>query len=1106
MRFLLNFLFSTRFTTVLLFVFAYMIGVATFIENKYDTTTAQIEIFRSKWLELILIFLVINFIGNIKKFRMISQRKWPTLLFHLAFVLIIIGAGITRYFGFEGMMLIREGASSNIMYSAEPHLNIEVSDPKLPKESKLNSIGYSKEMLMAETTDNDFLLPFEFEKETIEVSYVSYIKNADYKLYQNIRGGTDVLEVVTTDGKGRQTIHIESGKAERVGSVLVSFNEPSIKGAVSVIQKGDSFMIISPYTIPRMLMATQTPDTVQPNTLTPMKFAQLHSVKGTSIVFAKKYKNAVKNLETKDGDSDRGDALTIQVKIGENVTERVLFGGPGRMGSAEYFSFMGYIMRASYGSKEVKLPFSIRLDDFILERYNGSNNPSGYKSEVTLYDEENAVTEKHSVFMNNVLDYQGYRFFQSSYDPDEKGTRLSVNYDSIGTNITYIGYFLLGLGFVLSVLNKNSRFASLINRVKETALKKAALSIALIFCLNIVGAQKPGEIDMHGGKDHDDHSNHDHSHDHSHSDDISKTGPLGGETNNGAKRIPLDHAKKFGELLVQGFNDRYEPINTLAYDICRKINHAESVDLKNGEKYSPEQFLLEMMVNGKYFEDKKIIYLDSKNDTLLKFLGVKDGSRLSFLDFFKENGESKVNKFISEATQKSANKRTKWDNEMIKIAEKLDVFYQAQRGDLLRIFPSLDNELKGKWISIYNEESTMKLNGVISSGTMDLDLSQFSYIRLFAQYLNFLRLEEYEEADGMLTLIGQVQRKYTPKDFLPSADKIRTEIHYNNSSIFKKIMRYYLLIALLLLFFAINHELNLHKKTVLRKVLIKWPIYILTICGAAVFAYHTYGLVIRWYLTGHAPWSNGYEALIFISWAAVLSGFIFLKYSKIVLPGAALIASIIIWVAGLETMDPQLTALVPVLKSYWLIIHVACMTSSYGFFGLGAVLGFIIMFMMLFKTRKNGKRINLSVNGLTYINEMIVTIGLILAAIGTFLGGVWANESWGRYWGWDAKETWALIIVIAYAMQLHFRFVPGFIKSKFFFNAWGSFVGFGVVCMTYFGVNYYFSNSIHSYAAGDPPGFPVWIWQTIGIILFLVVLAGWRDRQVDKLIKKKKLK
>lgn len=1085
-----------------MFVLGYLIAAATFVENQYGTTTARIEIFRSKWLELILVLLVINFLGNIKKYNMISQKKWPSLVFHMAFVIIIFGAGVTRYFGYEGMMPIREGQTSNVMYSSEPYLNIEISNPKLSKEDPNNSLGYSKDMLMAATTDNDFEIPFDFGNEKVEVSYVSYTENADYKLYENIEGGNDVLEVVTTDGTGRQTIHIESGKAERVGSVLVSFNEPSIQGAVSVIQKGDSFMVISPYKIPRMLMATQETDTVKPNVLTPMHFRQLHQVNGNSIVFAKKYENAVKNLETIEGESQRGDALTIKVRVGDEVTERVLFGGPERVASPEYFSFMGYIMRASYGSKPIKLPFNIRLDDFILERYNGSNNPSGYKSEVTLYDEKEGLVESHSIFMNNVLDYKGFRFFQSSYDPDEKGTRLSVNHDALGTLITYVGYFLLGLGFVLSLANRNSRFTNLINKVKSTTKKKAALSILVIFTsFGSLSAQQTGEIDMHGGKDNHDHSAHDNDHDHSHGDehshDISNTGPLGGESDNGANRISEDHASQFGRLLVQGFNDRYEPVNTLAYDVCRKINHSEKIVLKNGEEYTPEQFLLEMMVNGKYFEDKKIIYLDSKNDTLLKFLGVTDGSRLSFLDFYTKAGKSKVNDEIRRASQKAANKRTKWDNEMIKIAEKLDIFYQAQRGDLLRIFPSLDPAKNGSWVSIYDEESIRPLKGKLSSGGEELNLADFTYMRLFAQYLNFIRQNDYNNGDKMLLLLGQIQRKFTPEGFLPSAEKIETEIDYNNSSIFGNIKVYYILIALLLLPFAIIHELNLHRKNVITMI-IKVIIYVLSAACLAAFLYHTYGLVLRWYLTGHAPWSNGYEALVFISWTAVLSGFVFYKYSKIVLPGAALIASIIIVVAGFETMDPQLTALVPVLKSYWLIIHVACMTSSYGFFGLGAVLGFVAIIMSMFKTRRNAERLNLSISGLTYINEMVITIGVVLAAVGTFLGGVWANESWGRYWGWDAKETWALIIVIVYSMQLHFRFVPGIIRTKFFFNAWGSIMGFGTVCMTYFGVNYYFSNSIHSYAAGDPPAFPVWIWFTIATIFAITILAGVIDNLADK--------
>ncbi|MBL56934.1 MAG: hypothetical protein CMP61_07095 [Flavobacteriales bacterium] len=1108
MRSVFNFLFSTRFTSILLFLFGYLIAVATFIENQYGTTTARIEIFRSKWLELIMVLLAINFLGNIKKFNMLSEKKWPSLTFHLAFVIIILGAGVSRYFGYEGMMPIREGQTENTMYTSEPYLNIEISNPKLPAEDENSSLGYSQEMLMAETTDNEFHIPFQFSDEKVEFSYVSYVSNAEYKLYENIQGGGDVLHVVTTGKNGRENVYIESGKAEIVGSVLISFNNPSLKGAVNVMQKGDSFMILSPYVIPRMVMASQEKDTVQPNELSSMQFAQMHQINGNTIVFKTKYENAVKNLETAEGESDKGDALTIQVKIGNNVTLRVLFGGPERVGIPEYFSFMGYIMRLSYGSKPVKLPFNIRLDDFILERYNGSNNPSGYKSEVTLYDEENGLTEQHSIFMNNVLDYRGYRFFQSSYDPDEKGTRLSVNHDYPGTLITYIGYFLLGLGFVLTVMNKNARFTSLISNMKSNIARKSNLTVILVlFAVSSGFALEKGEIDMHGGKEHHnhlhDHDHHDHDHNHDHHDhnhdhdhDDKEDGLY-----NGATRIPIEHAKKFGQLLVQGFNDRYEPINTLAYDVCRKLNHAEKIVLYHGEEYSPEQFLLEMMVHGKYFENKKIIYLDSKNDTLLRFLGVEQGSRLSFLDFFDDKGNSKVNKFIQEATQKAANKRTKWDNEMIKIAEKLDVFYQVQRGDLLRIFPTLDSTKGGKWVSIYDNESIQPLKGTLSNGGNNLELSNYTYMKLFAQYLSFLRGGKYDEAEALLVVLGEIQRKYTPEGFLPSPSKVQTEIDYNRASIFKQIKIYYILIALFLLPLAIINELNLHVKNVIMKV-VRWLIYLLSAACLAVFIYHGYGLGLRWYLTDHAPWSNGYEALIFISWTAVLAGFIFYKFSKIVLPGAALIAFFIILVAGFETMDPQLTSLVPVLKSYWLIIHVACMTSSYGFFGLAAILGLVAILMSLFKTVSNAKRLNLSISGLTYINEMVVTVGVVLAAVGTFLGGVWANESWGRYWGWDAKETWALIIVIVYAMQLHFRFVPGLLRTKFFFNAWGSTIGFGTVCMTYFGVNYYFSNSIHSYAAGDPPVFPVWISQTIIAVLIVIVLAGWKDQYIDKKAKK----
>ena len=1109
MKFLVNFLFSTRLTTVLLFVFAYAIGAATFIENEFDTTTARIEIFRSKWLELILVLLMINFLGNIKKYNMISQKKWQSLVFHLAFVIIIIGAGVTRYFGYEGMMPIREGQTSNVMYTAEPYLNIQVTNPLGSQTDTNTTLGYSQPKLMAATTNNDFSIPFKFKEESVVISYVDYIKNAHYKIYENIKDGKDLLKVVTTVGGKRQDIFIESGKSEKVGTILVSFNNPSIKGAVSVVEKGGSFLIFSPYKIPRMVMATQAVDTVEPNVVAPMYFRQLHTINGNSVVFAERLKNAVKNLESSDKDTPEGDALKLKVKIGDDVKEEVLFGGPGRIGSPNYFSLMGYLIQASYGAKPIELPFSIRLDDFIFERYPGSDNPSGYKSEVTLYDESVALTERHSIFMNNVLDYKGFRFFQSSFDPDEKGTRLSVNFDAAGTNITYIGYLLLGIGFLLSCLNKNSRFVGLMKRVKILRKKRMALSIiALLFTLSVSANDDHNHDDHnHAPKEHDhrvekdsnpeDHSEHNHSggkHDHGEIED--SNAPLGGVADNGSKRIPLEHAEKFGKLLVQSRDGRFEPINTLALDVLHKISKKDEIEIKGLGIFSPEQFLLELIVNGKLFEAERIIYVS--DDSLKSYLGITEGKYASFMDFFRGRGDSKIRKFAQEATQKDPAKRNRWDKEIIKVGDKMETFYRAQRGELLTIFPTLDSTKNNKWISIYDEESVRDLVGTLETKGQSLDLTNYSYVKLLSQYFIFLRKGDYSSADGMLSLIDQIQRKYTPEGFLPSPSKIDLEINYNNSGIFGNIKNYYMYLSVFLLLFAFVEALVSNRDSGGYKFLIKLPLLVFTGLFIVVFVYHTYGLAVRWYLTSHAPWSNGYEALIFIAWGTVLAGILFSRYSKITMAGTAFVAFLIVMTAMHENMDPQLTNLVPVLKSYWLIIHVACITTSYGFFGLGAVLGLIVMGTMIFKTQTNNKRINLLTSELTLINEMTITIGVILAAVGTFLGGIWANESWGRYWGWDAKETWALVIVIVYAMLLHFRFVPGFIRSKFFFNAFGTIAGFGAVCMTFFGVNFYFSKSIHSYAAGDTPAFPIWLWVVLISIFALTIVAGIRDFMVDK--------
>jgi cytochrome c-type biogenesis protein CcsB len=199
-------------------------------------------------------------------------------------------------------------------------------------------------------------------------------------------------------------------------------------------------------------------------------------------------------------------------------------------------------------------------------------------------------------------------------------------------------------------------------------------------------------------------------------------------------------------------------------------------------------------------------------------------------------------------------------------------------------------------------------------------------------------------------------------------------------------------------------------------------------------------------------------------------------------------------VAHLSFMDPEITNLVPVLKSYWLTLHVSVITGSYGFLGLGAVLGLITLILFSFSNNKNRERISVTIDELTVINYKTLTLGLYFLTIGTFLGAVWANESWGRYWGWDPKETWSLITIIIYSIVIHSRLIPG-MKDIFTFNLL-SLVAFSSVLMTYFGVNYYLSG-LHSYAAGDPVPIPSFVYITVIVLAALSLFAylkytGWK--------------
>ena len=250
---------------------------------------------------------------------------------------------------------------------------------------------------------------------------------------------------------------------------------------------------------------------------------------------------------------------------------------------------------------------------------------------------------------------------------------------------------------------------------------------------------------------------------------------------------------------------------------------------------------------------------------------------------------------------------------------------------------------------------------------------------------------------------------------------------------------------------------------------------------AVLFVLHTIGLIVRWYISGHAPWSNAYESMIYVAWATMFFTLAFDIKSKLTVASGTFVASMILMIAYSNWVDPEIANLQPVLNSYWLMIHVAVIVASYGPFTLGLVLGVVALLLMLCTNTKNKQLMTLHIKEITYINELALTVGLVLLTIGTFLGGQWANESWGRYWGFDAKETWALISIMIYAFVIHARFVPA-LRGLFAFN-FMSVLAYASIMMTYFGVNFHLTG-LHSYASGEKQNVIIYGYITLGFLLF----------------------
>ena len=1058
---ILSALYSTRLMALLFIGFAASMAAGTFIEDAYNTETARILVYNTWWFEAIMLFFLINFFGNIKRYQLHKREKWATLLLHLSWIFIIIGAFVTRYISYEGLMPIREGATANMVYSDMPHITAFV-DGDYKGEMKRKTI--EKQLLLSQAVDNSFTYSDEFSDILYKIELQQFIMNASETFKPNAKGDLHI-KLVEASGGSRKEHFLRDGEVKNISNVLFAFNKFT-QGAVNITKISSAYTIQTPFDGNFMRMADKFQGTIMKDKASALMFRSLYNAGGSQFVFPELAQNGevvlASNNDYKDKKTD--DAIVVKV-TSQNKEEIVtLKGSKGKQGEPKSFKIGKLDFTLMYGSKVHNLPFSIKLNDFIAEKQPGTEKSySAFKSKIEVLNGKESF--KDSVFMNNVLDYKGFRFFQASFDEDEKGTVLSVSHDFWGTWISYIGYFLLYFAMMAILFDKNTRFNDIKVKVDKIRAKKAALSV-LLFFFGLVGFAQ---------EDHTNHDGHNHGTEPHQHEASSVTKPKMPTVEQSLKEIKKymvseEHAAKFGRLVIQDISGRMKPVNTFSSELLRKVSKSDKF-----EGYTSDQVLISMNQFPEFWYQIPIIYLERGNDSIRKIIGVsKEAKYAPLISFFDDFGNYKLQKQTDEAYKEVV--PNKFQKDYLDADKKVNLLYSAISGQILRFFP-LPKDANNKWASYLELQHPTKTN---------LDTIKNIIPFYFGEAARASQSKDYKSAESLLTGLSKFQKEFGGKIML-SEEKLETEILYNKYDIFKKLYTYYALVGILMFIFVIVQIFN--KK--------KWVNYVVKFFHGTIillFLLHLAGLIVRWYISGHAPWSDAYESMIYVAWATMFFGVAFGRKSELTVASTAFVTAMILWTAHLNWMDPSIANLVPVLNSYWLMIHVAVIVGSYGPFTLAMILGLVSLFLIIFTNKKNKAKMELNIKEITYINELALTVGLVMLTIGNFLGGQWANESWGRYWGWDPKETWALISIMIYAFVIHARFVPA-LRGLFAYN-FMSVLAFASILMTYFGVNFHLSG-LHSYASGEKQNV-MYYGYALAIVLAISAVAYFQFRRFYK--------
>ena len=643
------------------------------------------------------------------------------------------------------------------------------------------------------------------------------------------------------------------------------------------------------------------------------------------------------------------------------------------------------------GMKEEKLPFSLCLQKFEAKMHDGTNAVADYSSKFTVIDRDDK--SEGEVSMNNIYSHRSYRLYQSSYDEDGKGSVLAINADPYGIPVTYTGYALLFISLVWMLFDPKGGYRKLL---KSPLLKKGALITALILSMGNIQT-------LHAE---------------------SATGNLQNAV------LPKETAEKFGELHIL-YNDRICPVQTFALDFCKKIYGARSY-----QGLTAEQVLSGWVFYGNTWANEPFIKI--KSGEMKTAMNLPDYASLNTF-FNREMGGYTIGQYVQEYYN---GQQDKFHQQAADIDGKIQIIMELREGISLKVLPyTFTKNVKATKDHSFIKAGTTTWFSPVDKLPQAVEHQHALYIRNVFSLLNgdvkagnisrvnefFVKMKKYQEVSS--------------GNSLPTATQYKAE-RINNAFPFATILfMANLTLGFIALFYTIY---RMTKKREIKALNIALPILL----GVSFLAL-TFGLALRWIISGNIPMSNGYESMLTVAWFVMLISILMQLRIRIVMVFGFLISGFFLLVSHINQMDPAIGQMMPVLNSPLLSIHVSIIMMSYALLSLTFICG--IMGICL---RSHGEE-------LQALSRIFLYPALTTMGFGIFIGAIWANVSWGNYWSWDSKETWALITFMIYAVVVHTQSLPVF-RKPLVYHIYIT-LAFLSIAMTYFGVNY-FLTGMHSYA------------------------------------------